>query len=543
MSRKLWSFPGGIHPPMHKELSTQHPIARAPVPERLVLPLHQHIGTTAKALVAVGDQVLKGQKIAQAEGYVSAPVHASSSGVVVDIGQHPVPHPSGLNDNCIVIETDGKDQWQTHEPECDYHEMDPSHLRNLVRDAGIVGLGGAGFPTFIKLNPGSSKKIDTLILNGIECEPYITCDDMLMREQANEIIAGARIIAHAVQARHTVIAIEDNKPLAIQRLEAVIQNCHDIEVVSCPTVYPQGSEKQLIKVITGKEVPTNSLPVNIGVVVQNVGTARAVYRAIELAEPLISRIVTVTGSAVKKACNVEVLIGTPIDALLQYCGGISENMNRLIMGGPMMGFALHSTQAPVIKTSNCILAATPEDLPARGTVMPCIRCGACAESCPISLLPQQLYWYSQAKDFEKTQEYNLFDCIECGCCDYVCPSNIPLVHYYRFAKTEIWSREREKEKADLARQRHESRLERLERLKKEQQARAKEKKRALAAKAASRAAADKAKNPAIEAAMQRVEAKKRAEKARDEAMNRVKKNVQGRAPSPPSPKNNNEPSE
>jgi len=542
MTRKLWTFPGGIHPPMHKELSTQQPIESVPVPKQLTIPLHQHIGSTAKALVDVGDYVLKGQKIAQAEGYVSAPIHASSSGTVTAIDQLPVAHPSGLKDTCIVIDTDGKDQWQAHKAECDYREMDPSHLRNLVRDAGIVGLGGAGFPTFIKLNPGSSKKIDTLILNGIECEPYITCDDMLMREQATEIVAGARIIAHAIQAKRTIIAIEDNKPQAIKTIQTASQDYEDIEVVSCPTLYPQGSEKQLIKVITGKEVPTNSLPVNIGTIIQNVGTARAVYRAIELGEPLISRIVTVTGNAIASPRNLVTLIGTPISDLLTHCGGTDANMDRLIMGGPMMGFALHTADVPVIKTTNCILAATADDLPKRGPTMPCIRCSACADSCPVSLLPQQLYWYSRAKDFEKTQEYNLFDCIECGCCDYVCPSNIPLVHYYRFAKTEIWSHEREKEKADLARQRHESRLERIERLEKEKQERTQAKKRALAAKKAANTTADAAKNPAIDAAMQRVEAKKRAEQARDEAMNRAQKAMEGRQ-KPASPKIKDESSE
>ena len=520
MSRKLWTFPGGIHPPMHKEVSNQTPIRNTPLPQRLFVPLHQHIGTTTKPLVNPGDKVLKGQKIALADGYISAPIHAPTSGTIAEIGPYPVPHPSGLHDTCVVIESDGKDQWLKHQAECDYHDMDPSHLRNLVREAGIVGLGGAGFPTFIKLNPGPSKKIDTLILNGIECEPYITCDDMLMRELADEIVAGARIIAHAVQAKHTVIAIEDNKPQAIKAMSNACENIDTIEVVSCPTVYPQGSEKQLIKVITGKEVPSNSLPLNIGVVIQNVGTAQAVYRAIELGEPLISRIVTVTGSGVSSPGNLSTLIGTPIEELLSFCEE-TANIDRLIMGGPMMGFALHTKQAPVIKTTNCILAATAQDLPQRGPTMPCIRCGACADSCPVTLLPQQLYWHARAKDFEKAQDYNLFDCIECGCCDYVCPSNIPLVHYYRYAKTEIWSREREKEKADLARQRHEFRIERIERDKREQEERRKKKKRALN-KEAPAEAGNNGQKAAITAAMQRVEAKKRAEKSRNEAMKRAK---------------------
>ena len=520
MSRKLWTFPGGIHPPMHKEISNQTPIEKAPLPKRLYVPLHQHIGSSAKPLVKVGDSVLKGQKIGLADGYVSVPVHAPTSGTVVEIDTHPVPHPSGLNDMCVVIESDHKDQWIKHQAECDYHDMDPSHLRNLVREAGIVGLGGAGFPSFIKMNPGPSKKIDTLILNGIECEPYITCDDMLMREHAEDIIFGARVIAHAVQAETTVIAIEDNKPEAIECMSKACEHADDIEVVTCPTIYPQGSEKQLVKVITGKEVPSNSLPLDVSVVIHNVGTAQAVHRAIDLGEPLISRIVTMTGSGVKKPGNLDVLIGTPIEDLLSYCDASLDDIDRLIMGGPMMGFSLHTAKAPVIKTTNCILAATPQDLPKRGPTMPCIRCGACADSCPVSLLPQQLYWHARAKDFDKTQEYNLFDCIECGCCDYVCPSNIPLVHYYRYAKTEIWSREREKEKADLARHRHEFRLERIEREKLEKEEKRNKKKRALNAKTPTESA-DNAKQAAIAAAMQRVEAKKRAEQARDDAMDRA----------------------
>lgn len=524
MTRQLWSFPGGIHPPMNKEISTTRSIEKLPLPKKLIVPLHQHIGNSAKPLVTIGEHVDKGQKIAQADGYVSAPVHAPSSGTIIDIAPYDIPHPSGLQDTCIVIETDGEDRWTPHKSECDYHDMDPSHLRNLVRDAGIVGLGGAGFPSFIKLNPGSGKKIDMLILNGIECEPYITCDDMLMRERAAEIVAGARIMAHALHAAHTVIAIEDNKPHAI---EVMRQACADdacMEVVVCPTRYPQGSEKQLIQVITGKEVPTDGLPVNIGVVMQNVATAQAVYRAIELGEPLISRIVTVTGSGVRKPGNLEVLIGTPIHELIDYCGGHVGELDRLIMGGPMMGFALHTGNAPIIKTTNCLLAATTKDLPSRGPTMPCIRCGACADSCPASLLPQQLYWYARAKDFDKAQEYNLFDCIECGCCDYVCPSNIPLVHYYRYAKMEIWGREREKEKANQARHRHEFRLERIEREKEERAAKHKKKKADLTSDAAATSEqqpGEAAKKAAIEAAMQRVEAKKRGEKARDEAIERA----------------------
>ncbi|VAW88573.1 Electron transport complex protein RnfC [hydrothermal vent metagenome] len=514
----LWSFPGGIHPPMHKEESTQSPIVKLPMPKRLVLSLHQHIGAPNIPDVEIGEKVLKGQRIAHADGYVSVALHAPTSGTITDIGKYPVPHPSGLSDLCIVLTSDGKDEWGTKEAADDYLNMDASHLRNRVREAGIVGLGGAGFPSFIKLNPGPHKVVDTLLINGIECEPYISCDDMLMRERNSDIVAGIKIIAHAVEAKQSIIAVEDNKPEAYQAMLDATANEPDISVIQCPTIYPQGSEKQLIYVVTGKEVPSNGLPLNVGIVVHNVGTAAAIYNAITKAEPLISRIVTVTGDAIAKPQNLEVLIGTPIHVLLDFCEAQS-NIDQLIMGGPMMGFAIHSSLASVLKTSNCILATTYDELPQKKMEMPCIRCGVCADVCPIKLLPQQLYWHAKAKDFEKTQDYNLFDCIECGCCAYVCPSNIPLVHYYRFAKTEIWSIEREQKKADIARQRHDFRAERLAKEKAEKAARHKRKRNELKEKSDEKNKESKLKSSekpkkkaAILEAMERVQLKKEANK-------------------------------
>jgi len=516
----LRSFPGGIHPPMHKERSTRSPIVELPLPMRLVLSLHQHIGAPSTPDVAIGDKVLKGQRIAHAEGYVSVALHAPTSGTITDIGEYPVPHPSGLSDLCIVLTADGEDKWITRETKNDYLSMDSSHLRNLIRDAGIVGLGGAGFPSFIKLNPGPHKAVDTLIINGIECEPYISCDDMLMRERSSDIIAGIKIIAHAVEAKQSIIAVEDNKPEAYQAMLDATADESDISVMLCPTVYPQGSEKQLIYVVTGKEVPRNGLPLNVGVVLHNVGTTAAIYNAISKAEPLISRIITVTGDAIAKPQNLKVLIGTPIRSLLDFCEAQS-NIDQLIMGGPMMGFALHTPQASVLKTTNCILATTYSELPEKKMEMPCIRCGACADVCPINLLPQQLYWHAKAKDFEKTQDYNLFDCIECGCCAYVCPSNIPLVHYYRFAKTEIWSIEREQQKADIARQRHDFRAERLAKEKAEKAARHKRKRNELKKEGDTDKKESKVrdgekskKKAAILEAMERVQLKKEANKAK-----------------------------
>ena len=504
----LWRFHGGVHPEQNKTISTRHPITNAHLPGRLTLPLNQHIGQYAEAIVKPGDKVLKGQMIARATGYVSAPVHAPTSGTVVEVGEKPIPHPSGLSAPSIVIESDGLDRWIEHHPVADYTSLDPSALRNIVREAGIVGLGGAGFPTYIKLNPGSNKAVKFLILNGVECEPFITCDDMLMRERADEIVSGVRIMRHAVRAEECIIAIEDNKPEAYESMLSATKNEQGIFVRQVPTIYPEGSEKQLIQVLTGKEVPSNGLAIHVGVVCQNVGTAAAIHRAIHHGEPLISRIITVTGSGVNDPRNLDVLIGTSMGELVEQCEGNTDHLERLIMGGPMMGFALHDTDLPVIKTTNCILAATEADLPKSRPVMPCIRCGACTDACPVNLLPQQLYWFAKHKELDKVQEFNLFDCIECGCCSYVCPSNIPLVQYYRFAKGEIWNREREKEKADIARTRFEFRNQRLETEKAEREARRSKKKAALQSDSES-GVSDTA-QAEIKAAMERVQAKKKS---------------------------------
>lgn len=507
MSRKLWHFPGGLHLPENKVMSTGQPVAEVNIPKRLIIPLQQHIGAPAKPLVSVGDKVLKGQKLAKAEGYVSAPVHASSSGTVVAIEEHPVPHPSGLSADCIIVETDGEDRWCELTPHPEYKTLDPSELRNIIRDAGIVGLGGAGFPAFIKLNPGSRMSVDTLILNGAECEPYISCDDMLMRERADEVIYGARIMRHALQAKQCLIGIEDNKPEALAAIRDALSRLGEtgIEVVEVPTRYPTGGEKQLIKILTGKEVPSQGLPIDIGIVCHNVATAATIHRAVEKGEPLISRIVTVTGHGASHPQNLEVRIGTPIAEVLEAAGGDNGVPFKLVMGGPMMGFDLQNQQLPTIKTTNCLLLATLQDMPERGTVRSCIRCGQCAQACPARLLPQQLYWYARSKDFDKAQDYNLFDCIECGCCAYVCPSNLPLVQYYRFAKTEIWAQEREKKAADKARDRHEFRVFRQEREKAEKAARHKAR-----AKAVKKDSDDSSKKAAIQAAMERAKAKREA---------------------------------
>jgi electron transport complex protein RnfC len=509
-TRQLWRFHGGLHLPDHKALSSGRPITPATLPKRLVLPLQQHIGAPAKVLVEVGERVLKGQMIAQADGFVSAPLHAPTSGTIVAIEERPVPHPSGLSAPCIVIDSDGEERWTELHPHAHWAALDAGELRNVIREAGIVGLGGAGFPSFIKLNPGARTEVDTLVLNGAECEPYITCDDRLMRERAGEVIAGARIMRHALHARRVVIGIEDNKPEAHAALRDALARVdrHDIELVQVPTLYPTGGEKQLIKILTGKEVPSQGLPIDINIVCHNVATAAAVHRAVERGEPLISRIVTVTGGGVAQPHNLEVLIGTSVDDLLAQCGGTTPTLSRLVLGGPLMGITLQHRGLPVTKTGNCVLALTPGEFGQHGPVRNCIRCGECARVCPANLLPQQLYWHARAKDFDHAQDYNLFDCIECGCCAYVCPANLPLVQYYRYAKTEIWAQARDKKKSELARERHDFRTERQERDKAERAAKLAKKKAALEESPA--ADSEEAKKVAIKAAMERAKAKREA---------------------------------
>jgi electron transport complex protein RnfC len=487
MARVAGTFPGGLVLPGQKNRSTQDPIKKMPLSKTLVLPLQQHIGEAAEPIVEIGDKVLKGQVIAKAKGHVSVNLHAPSSGTILAIEEQPVPHPSGLLAMCITIETDGNDEWIERHPIIDFKNLSDHELRQLIRDAGIVGLGGAGFPSFIKLNPGVHHHVDTLILNGIECEPYISCDDMLMRERANGILDGIEIMQYALRVKNTIIAIEDNKSEAISAIELALasRQLSDTEVVVVPTKYPAGSEKQLIQAVTSLEVPSGGLPIDIGIVMHNVGTAYAIGRAIKHGEPLISRIVTVTGTDVQHAGNFETLFGTPIHELLAYCETKREADEPFIQGGPMMGYHLSGDNLPITKTANCILVGVDDATPATDA-MPCIRCGDCASVCPVSLLPQQLYWYSKSKELEKTREYNLFDCIECGCCSYVCPSQIPLVQYFRFAKTETMNQERERLKSDHARIRHENRQERQERERLEKEERQRQRKAALAASKAAK---------------------------------------------------------
>ncbi|MFZ5556563.1 MAG: electron transport complex subunit RsxC [Pseudomonadota bacterium] len=461
---RLHRFPGGLHLPEHKSASAARPVAAVPLPRELVVPLSQHIGIAARALVAAGERVLKGQPVGAPEGYVSVAVHAPTSGRVLAVEPRRVPHPSGLEGLCVVIEPDGDERWIERRP-LDLEHLHLSEVRNRLRSAGLAGLGGAVFPTFIKLNPGT-RRVATLVVNGGECEPYISCDDALMRTRPDEIVAGAEIARRLLGAQRVLIGIEDNKPEAIAAMRAAVRDAGlAFAVVAVPALYPAGGEKQLIYTLTGREVPAGKRPQDVGLACFNVGTCRALFRAVHLGEPLVSRLATVTGN-VAEPRNFEVLVGTPVSHLAAQAQPLADT-DGYIMGGPMMGFRLPSADVPVVKSTNCIIARSRTLFPPPPPAMPCIRCGRCADVCPARLQPMELYAFAKSKNFGKAQEYALFDCIECGCCSYVCPSHIPLVDYYRYAKGEIWAREREKKAADLARTRHEFRLDRLQREKDE----------------------------------------------------------------------------
>jgi electron transport complex protein RnfC len=512
-SRELWNFHGGLHLPDHKALSLTGPSRQADLPKRLILPLHQHIGEPAQPLVGPGQQVLKGEKIADSIAPVTAPLHAPTSGTVVEIAEHPIPHPSGLPGPCIVIEPDGQDTWgRLPEPITNYLQTDAQVLRERIREAGIVGMGGATFPSAVKLNPG--KPIKTLIINGAECEPYITCDDRLMQEHPERVLEGVRILRHMLQSEECLIAIEDNKPEAILALHDLVRDDEPIEVIRIPTLYPSGGEKQLIRILTGREVPSSGLPAQLGVICHNVATTAAIADAVLKGRPLISRLVTLSGEGIKEPGNFEALIGTLASDLIAQAGGYQGDPQQLILGGPMMGFDLANDAIPITKGANCLLCPTPQEAPCPEPAQACIRCGRCADVCPAHLLPQQMYWYSRAKDLEKVQDYNLFDCIECGCCSHVCPSHIPLVHYFRYAKHESWAQERERRESEHAKQRHDARIARLERLEAERKAKLRKKKEALDKKPPAKkgakpdASGKESKQVAIEAAMKRAAEKK-----------------------------------
>lgn len=519
MSIRLSHFNGGIHLDDHKAESLTQPLQIASLPEQLILPLKQHIGEPNKPLINVGDRVLRGQLIAGSSSPISAPIHAPSSGVVRAIEPRLVPHASGQSADCIVIDLDGKDKSIEFEP-IDVSQMQATEMIDHIRRLGIVGLGGASFPTSPKLSRGNDLGIQTLIINGAECEPYITCDDSLMQNQPNEIIRGIGYLQRILTPTKTLIGIEDNKPKAIEAMKLALQSqsqaLTNTAVVSIPTIYPSGGEKQLIQILTGKEIPTGRFAFDIGILCQNVGTCVAITQALELNQPLMSRIVTISGDGIRQPGNWIVRLGTPIKHLVGLAGGYAQGgLNKpnntpqhLVMGGPMMGFSLANDEIPIVKASNNILVMQQQLIAQKpGYHDECVRCGKCAEVCPAKLLPQQLYWHSRSKEYEKVEEYNLFDCIECGCCSAVCPSQIPLVQYYRASKGEIRATQQATLKSDRARIRFEFREKRLLLKKQQEEGKRRLKREALLKKSAAKKDNKEAVDP-IQAALDRVKAKK-----------------------------------
>ncbi|EME2536612.1 electron transport complex subunit RsxC [Yersinia enterocolitica] len=457
----IWDFDGGIHPPEMKLQSSRVPVRIATLPEQLIVPLQQHLGPEGELRVSTGERVLKGQPLTVGRGR-TVPVHAPTSGVITAIAPHTTAHPSGLAEMCVHITPDGEDRWREQQPWADYSLRDKTALLERIHQAGIAGLGGAGFPTASKLQGGLSS-VTTLIINAAECEPYITADDRLMQEHASEVVLGIQILMYLLQPQQVLIGIEDNKPEAIAALQHALRGQDEMQLRVIPTKYPSGGAKQLTKILTGKEVPFGKHSSSIGVLMQNVGTVVAIKRSIIDDEPLIERVVTLTGDALSKPGNFWARIGTPVLHLLKLAGFTPQNQPMVIMGGPLMGFTLPSLDVPIVKISNCILAPTEAEMGLSEPEQSCIRCGLCVDACPAGLLPQQLYWFSRGEEHEKARNHNIFDCIECGACAYVCPSNIPLVQYYRQEKAEIRTLDQEAERAAQAKARFEAKQARLER--------------------------------------------------------------------------------
>ncbi len=466
----LGTLHGGLRLPANKAMSTGQAILEAPLPSQLVMPITQHVGDPAQPVVGIGERVLKGQLIAEPDGTLGAPIHASSSGKVVAIEPWPVSRRNGDNAPCIIIECDGKDEAikRVDEP-VDFMSLAPEDLLSAILQGGIVGLGGAVFPTAQKLMQARTCEIDHLLLNGVECESYISCDDLLMRERAGAIVSGAQILMHALQIDACFIAVESDKPDAIRALGEVLGNINDDRIVikQVPTIYPSGGEDQLVQLVTHREVPSRGLPSDVGCLVQNVGTAAAIHDWIIQNEPLISRVTTITGDGVARPVNVRARIGTTLADVIELAGGYTDKAKQLIVGGPMTGRSVTTDRVPLVKATNCVLVSG--ETPDPGPEMPCIRCGDCASVCPVQLLPQQLFWYACADDEAKLRDFGLMDCIECGCCDVVCPSHIPLTADFRVAKGRIQELADEKARAARARQRFEARNDRLEREKEERE--------------------------------------------------------------------------
>ena len=459
---KLFPIRGGIHPEYRKDLTSEKAIVAMPMPAALYIPLQQHIGSPAEVLVAEGDLVKKGQMIARNQGTVSASQHAPTSGRIKSVAEVTAPHPSGLPQMTIILEPDGRDEWGgLPEPIADPFAADMHTINERVAQSGIVGMGGAAFPSAIKLNLGEQKKLDTLLLNGAECEPYLTCDDRVMREHADEIIDGARIMAHALGTPRVVIGIERNKPQAIEVMTRAASAFPNIEIATVPVQYPMGSERHLVQAITGRETPARKLTADLGIVVHNVATTRAVHHAVRFGRPLLARVVTVSGGAIRNPGNILTPIGTRVADLIEFCGGFSARPESVVNGGPMMGQPLPTLDVPVVKGTSGILALTGEEINDNPATA-CIRCGACVTICPCGLSPVEMAAFIRKDNLDGAAKLGVMDCFSCGSCSWVCPSHIPLVHYFNYAKGVLNDLERERRKGDRVKTLVEARTIRIE---------------------------------------------------------------------------------
>ena len=473
----------GVHPDDHKRPAADAPVRVMPIPELLHIPLQQHVGGAARPVVVPGQKVKKGQLIAEPNGRVSAPVHASTSGSVRAIGEVTAPHPSGLPLAAIILESDGEDTPYEVDLPADPFALSPAELTDLIAKAGVVGLGGATFPSAVKLALGKRSDIKSLIVNGGECEPYLSCDDRVMRDHADQVIDGVRLMLHCCGAQEALVGIENNKPEAIAAMTGAAKAFPEIKIRPVPSRYPMGSDRQLIQTLTGKEVPTDCRSADVGVLVNNVNTAAAVHRAVRRGEPLIRRIVTVNGGAVRSPGNLLVPVGALAADLFAFIG-LKGEPARLVMGGPMMGTVLPHAQVPVVKGTAGFLALSREEVIAHDGGA-CIRCGNCTTACPQGLLPVEMAAHIRADDLTGAEGLGLVDCLLCGCCAYVCPSHIPLVQYFNHARGELWTRERTKLRQEATKRLASARAERVER-------EAKEKAEAAARRKAERDAAKKA---------------------------------------------------
>ena len=434
------TFAKGIHPEYCKDRTKNSKIVELAIPLKVIIPLHQNLGASCEPLVKVGDEVSEGQKIGETSKFVSAPVHASISGKVTRIEK--LPHPCGVNVLSVVIEA--------HNVQCPisnvqlkkFDDIDPEEIRQSVKEAGIVGLGGAAFPTHVKLSPPKDKKIDTILVNGCECEPYITADHRIMLERAEDVVKGAKLVAKACNAGRIIFGVEENKKDATKALREVLRHepeegIYDgMEVITLETKYPQGGEKMLIKAMLEREVPSGGLPLDVGVVVANVGSCVAISEAVFKGIPLTKRVVTVTGSGIREPKNLLIRIGTTFKEIVDQCGGLTDDAYKVIMGGPMMGVAQYTLEVPVVKATSCILVLAKKDVKEE-KVYPCIKCGRCARSCPMNLVPTRLAAYANAAKFSDFDEWGGQDCMECGCCVYVCPAKIPIVQLVKLGKLKL----------------------------------------------------------------------------------------------------------